>query len=326
MEHNPWTDNQPVAQDPKPQANDGMSRIADAAEAYVKQERWSRRWTNVLKIVVIAYILVSLVMFAGMIGEHDAEPNGGEHIAVIKIEGQIMAGAPTSAETINPLLKQAFENPNAKAILLDANSPGGSPVQSAMINDEIKRLKALHNKPVYAVAEDMCASGCYYIIAAADEIYANKGSLIGSIGVRFDSFGFTDLMEKIGVENRSMTAGEHKSFINPFGEEDEQAKKFFQERILDRTHQQFIEAVREGRGDRLQENKDLFSGLVWLGDEAVELGLIDGLGDKGFVARDLVGINRLRAYEHEKTIMEELMGDLVSETSLRLSQAMMGMK
>lgn len=325
MEQNPWIENKPVAETPT-EKKDGMSRIADAAEAYIKQQRWSRRWTNILKMVVILYVLGSLFMFAGFMNQKDSSEGGNEHIAVIKIDGQIAAGAKVSAERINPLLKQAFENPKAKAVLLDVNSPGGSPVQSALINDEILRLKALYNKPVYAVAQDMCASGCYYIVAAADEIYVNKGSLIGSIGVRFDSFGFTDLMDKIGVENRSMSAGDHKNFANPFGQEDEEAKAFFQERILDRTHQQFIEVVRQGRGERLQETKDMFSGLVWLGDEAVELGLVDGLGDIGFVSRELIGINRLRAYEQEKNLMEQLMGDLVAETSMRLSQALVGMR
>ncbi|HEY9018299.1 S49 family peptidase [Thiomicrospira sp.] len=328
--NNPWTSNPPVSQDPTnssqnkamPDSNSALDRLANAADAYVKQERWSRRWTNVLKMMVVIYIFISLLMFSGIFSDKEASQESAEHIALVKINGSIMPNAPTSAEALKPVLRDAFEAKNSRAVVLSMNSPGGSPVQSALINDEITRLKLLHNKPVYVVAEDLCASGCYYIAAAADEIYANKGSIIGSIGVRFDTFGFTELMQKIGVENRSMTAGEHKSFINPFGEEDESAKAFFQKRILERTHQQFIDVVKQGRGDRLQENEDLFSGLVWLGDEAVELGLIDGLGDIGFVARDLVGISRLRTYEQEKTFMEHLMGDLVSETALKLSQTL----
>lgn len=329
-QNNPWTSNPPVSQDStNSNSNASMSdsgsaldRLANAADAYVKQERWSRRWTNILKIMVLIYIVFSMLMFAGLFSKDETKQAGSEHIALVKINGSILAGTNNSAESLNPVLRDAFEARNSRAVLLSMNSPGGSPVQSALINDEITRLKKLHNKPVYVVAQDLCASGCYYIAAAADEIYANQGSIIGSIGVRFDTFGFTELMQKIGVENRSMTAGEHKSFINPFGEEDESAKAFFQTRILERTHQQFIEVVKRGRGDRLQENNDLFSGLVWLGDEAVELGLIDGLGDVGFVARDLIGITRLRTYEQEKTLMEHLMGDLVSETALKLSQTL----
>lgn len=326
-QYNPWTENQMVDAENKPTKQPAaLDRLADAADAYVKQERWSRRWTNVLKAMVVIYILVSIIMFAGFFSSNNQDSMTTEHAAVIKINGAIVAGGYTSAEAINPLLRDAFETPSAKAVVLYMNSPGGSPVQSALINDEITRLKTLHNKPVYVVAEDICASGCYYIAAAADQIFANKGSIIGSIGVRFDSFGFTDLMDKIGVENRSMTAGEYKSFINPFGEEDPAAKTFFQERILERTHQQFIDVVRAGRGERLNEVEGVFSGLVWLGDEAVEIGLIDGLGDLGSVVRDEIGLTRVRDYEHQKSLMEHIMGDLVSETALRLSQSLSGMK
>ncbi|UQB41365.1 signal peptide peptidase SppA [Thiomicrospira microaerophila] len=326
-QYNPWTENQMVdapAKNPKQPA--ALDRLADAADAYVKQERWSRRWTNVLKAMVVIYILVSIVMLAGFFSSNEKESLGVSHAAVIKINGAIMAGGRTSAEAINPLLREAFESSSAKAVVLYMNSPGGSPVQSALINDEITRLKTLHDKPVYVVAEDICASGCYYIAAAADKIFANKGSIIGSIGVRFDSFGFTDLMDKVGIENRSMTAGEYKSFINPFGAEDPEAKKFFQQRILERTHQQFIEVVRRGRGDRLNEVEGVFSGLVWLGDEAIEIGLIDGLGDLGSVVRDEIGLTRIREYEQKRSFIEHIMGDLVSETALRLSQSLTGLK
>lgn len=325
-QYNPWTENQMIdAENKSTKQPAALDRLADAADAYVKQERWSRRWTNVLKAMVVIYILVSIILFAGFFSSSDNTATTS-HAAVITINGAIVAGGRTSAQAINPLLRDAFETPSAKAVVLYMNSPGGSPVQSALINDEITRLKALHNKPVYVVAEDICASGCYYIAAAADQIFANKGSIIGSIGVRFDSFGFTDLMEKIGVENRSMTAGENKSFINPFGEEDLAAKTFFQKRILERTHQQFIDVVRAGRGDRLNEVEGVFSGLVWLGDEAVDIGLIDGLGDLGSVVRDELGLSRIREYEQQKSMLEHLMGDLVSETALRLSQSFVGMR
>ncbi|QAB15319.1 signal peptide peptidase SppA [Hydrogenovibrio thermophilus] len=302
-----------------PNQNDGLNRLAGAAEKFIKQERWSRRWTNLLKLAVVAYIIVTLVMLTRQIPSEQEMLGTDKHVAIVKLEGAIMPGTYTSAEKLNPLLDKAFKNPNSEAVIIQANSPGGSPVQSALINDEITRLKNLYQKPVYVVVEDACASGCYYIAVAADKIYANKGSLVGSIGVRMDSFGFTGLMDKIGVENRSMHAGEHKTFLNPFGPIDKEGREFFQKRILDRTHEQFIEAVRKGRGDRLKENKNTFTGLVWLGDEAVENGLIDGLGDMGYVEREVIKQTNTRYYETEKGFMEQLLGDISTETATKLS-------
>lgn len=299
--------------------NEGLNRLAGAAENFVKQEKWSRRWTNLLKFSVILYIIVTLVMLAGQFTSEEDVLSGSKHVAVVKLEGAIMPSSRTSAETLNPLLNSAFKNPNSQAVIIKANSPGGSPVQSALINDEITRLKTLYNKPVYVVVEDLCASGCYYIAVAADKIYANKGSIIGSIGVRMDTFGVTGLMEKMGIENRSMHAGEHKAFIDPFSPKDESGRQFFQERILERTHQQFIEAVRKGRSDRIKENENTYTGLVWLGDEAVKNGMIDGLGDIGYVKREIIKQTNTRHYEAEKTFMEQLMGDISSETATRLS-------
>lgn len=299
--------------------NEGLNRLAGAAEKFVKQEKWSRRWTNLLKLSVVLYIIVTLIMLASQFTSEDDVLTGSKHVAVVKLEGPIMPGSRTSAETLNPLLNSAFKNPNSQAVIIKANSPGGSPVQSALINDEITRLKTLYNKPVYVVVEDLCASGCYYIAVAADKIYANKGSIIGSIGVRMDTFGVTGLMEKMGIENRSMHAGEHKAFIDPFSQKDESGRKFFQERILERTHQQFIEAVRKGRGDRIKENKNTYTGLVWLGDEAVKNGMIDGLGDIGYVKREIVKQTNTRNYEADKTFMEQLLGDISTETSARLA-------
>lgn len=299
--------------------NEGLNRLAGAAEKFVTQEKWSRRWTNLLKLSVVLYIIVTLMMLASQFTSEEDVLTGSKHVAVIKLEGPIMPGSRTSAETLNPLLNSAFKNPNSQAVIIKANSPGGSPVQSALINDEITRLKTLYNKPIYVVVEDLCASGCYYIAVAADKIYANKGSIIGSIGVRMDTFGVTGLMEKMGIENRSMHAGEHKAFIDPFSEKDESGRQFFQERILERTHQQFIEAVRKGRGDRIKENKNTYTGLVWLGDEAVKNGMIDGLGDIGYVKREIVKQTNTRKYEADRTFMEQLLGDISTETSARLA-------
>ncbi|MBN2864977.1 MAG: S49 family peptidase [Thiotrichales bacterium] len=297
-----------------------FDRLASAVESLVKQERWTRRFANLLKLAVAAYVAFFIYYAIQNMGAREMDGlNMKEHVAIIKLEGPIMPGSKVSAESLTPLLQSAFSNPSSKAVIIQANSPGGSPVQSALINDEIVRLKNKFEKPVYVVVEDVCASGCYYIAVAADKIYANKGSMIGSIGVRMDSFGFTGLMEKIGVENRSMHAGEFKTFINPFAPVNEEGRQFFQERILERTHQQFIETVRAGRGDRIKETEYTYSGLVWLGDEAVENGMIDGLGDLGSVQRDVIGITDSRTYESDKSLMEELMGDISSETASKLS-------
>ena len=297
-----------------------FDRLAGAVESLVKQERWTRRFSNLVKLVVAGYIIFFIYLAIQNMGLKNIDAlNAKEHVAVIKLEGAIMPGTKISADTFNPLLQKAFANPASKAVVIKANSPGGSPVQSALINDEITRLKALHKKPVYVVVEDLCASGCYYIAVAADKIYANKGSMIGSIGVRMDSFGVTELMDKIGVENRSMQSGKYKTFINPFAPVNEEGQKFFQERVLDRTHQQFIDTVRAGRGDRIQENEYTYSGLVWLGDEAVENGMIDGIADIGGLLRDVIGVTEQRVYESNKSLFEELMGDITSETATKLS-------
>lgn len=307
----------------------GYERLALAVESLVKQERWTRRFGNLLKLAIAVYILffiyIAVDNFKGSTEESGMSMNGG-HVAVVRLEGAIMPSSHVSAEAINPLLAKAFRNPSSEAVIIKANSPGGSPVQSALINNEINRLKNKYNKPVYVVVEDLCASGCYYAAVAADEIYANEGSMIGSIGVRMDTFGFTGLMEKIGVENRSMHAGDHKTFIDPFSPADTEGREFFQKEILERTHQQFIETVREGRGDRIKETENTYTGLVWLGDKAVENGMIDGLGDIGYVARDIIGNEKVRYYEVERSIVEQLMGDISAETAARLSVMMNSMK
>lgn len=300
---------------------DSMAKLADLAESYIRQDRWSRRWTNLLKFSAILYIFALVAMMTTQFGElSEAELIASKpHAAIINLEGSIMPGSDASADRMIPLLQAAFKDKNAKGVIIKANSPGGSPVQSALINDEIFRLKKIYKKPVYAVVQDMCASGCYYIVSAADKIYANKGSIVGSIGVRMDSFGFTGLMEKLGIENRSMTAGEHKTFINPFGPKDEEGRAFFRKHVLERTHQQFIDTVKKGRGNRLKDDPNIFTGLVWLGDEGIELGLVDGLGDTGYVMREVLKVKHSRSFETEKTLLEQLMGTMGEATASKLS-------
>ncbi len=316
--------------DQTPKSNpQNFERLALAVESLVKQERWTRRFANFLKLAIAAYVIFFIYVAIDKMNtiEHiEAKALGEKHVALVKLEGAIVPGTKISAETINPILEQAFKNSASKAVIIKANSPGGSPVQSALINDEITRLKTTYKKPVYVVIEDLCASGCYYVAVAADKIYANKGSMIGSIGVRMDTFGVTGLMEKLGIENRSMHAGEHKSFIDPFSKKDEEGRAFFKKMVLEKTHQQFIATVREGRGDRIKETPETYSGLVWLGEDAIKNGLIDELNTVGGVARDVIGTSHIKLYEPKKSFMEEIMGDITSETSSKLALYLSSMR
>lgn len=261
---------------------------------FVEQRR-ARRWGIFFKLLTFAYLFGLLAVF--MTGNDlSSNPMVNPHTAVIEIKGAISADDEANADTIIWALRNAFKEDNAKAVILRINSPGGSPVQSGYIYDEVKRLRTLHpNKPLYAVITDIGASGAYYIAASADEIYADKASLVGSIGVVAGGFGFVDLMEKVGVERRLYTAGDHKAFLDPFSPSNPDEKEFWQS-VLNTTHQQFIDQVRKGRGDRLKDDPELFSGLVWTGEQAVELGLVDGLGSSSSVARNLVKVEKLVDY------------------------------
>jgi len=224
---------------------------------------------------------------------------------LIEIKGEIDSEANANAEWIMASLRSAFEDEGAQAIVLLINSPGGSPVQAGMINDEIRRLKALHQKPVYAVVEETCASAAYYIAVSADKIYVDKASIVGSIGVLMDGFGFTGLMDKLGVERRLMTAGENKGFLDPFSPQTEAQRKHAQFMLND-IHSQFIAVVKKGRGDRLKEAPGMFSGLFWTGQQAVELGLADELASLDQVARDVVKAEELVDYSRHDNVAERL--------------------
>ena len=224
---------------------------------------------------------------------------------MVSIQGEIAAGADASAEFVVAAMRTAFEDDGAKAVVLLINSPGGSPVQAGIINDEIKRLKAQYNKPVYAVVEETCASAAYYIAAAADQIFVDKASIVGSIGVLMDGFGFTGLMDKLGVERRLMTAGENKGFLDPFSPQTEKQRAFAQA-MLDQIHQQFIAVVKDGRGKRLKETPDMFSGLFWTGQQAIELGLADQLGNLDYVAREVVKAEDIIDYTRKDNVAERL--------------------
>lgn len=269
------------------------------------EQRKSRRWGIFFKLLTFIYLFALLLLFQFPVGESLKAAKGG-HTALIEINGSIAADELASADNVVSSLRVAFEEKNAKAVVLRINSPGGSPVQAGYVYDEIRRLRQEYpDKKVYAVISDIGASGAYYIAAAADEIYADKASLVGSIGVVAGGFGFTGLMDKLGVERRLYTAGENKAFLDPFSPENEDEVAFWQG-VLKTTHKQFIEQVRAGRGDRLVEDDRLFSGLVWTGEQALELGLVDGLGNASYVAREIVGQEELVDYSRRGSPLQEL--------------------
>ncbi|MDO9200495.1 MAG: S49 family peptidase [Hydrogenophaga sp.] len=253
--------------------------------ATLKEQQAARRWKTFMRLVWLGIFgaIAWFIYSADSVSTSIRTP----HTAVIEIRGEIASGAQASASNVVSSLVSAFEDPGAQAIVLLIDSPGGSPVQAGIINDEITRLKALHNKKVYAVVEETCASAAYYIAAAADDIYVDKASLVGSIGVLMDGFGFTGLMEKLGIERRLMTAGENKAMLDPFSPQDDAQRAYIQT-MLGEIHTQFITVVKQGRGTRLKETPDTFSGLVWSGQQAVTMGLADGLGSLDFVAREIV--------------------------------------
>lgn len=276
--------------------------------ATLKEQRTARRWRNGIRIA-------GLLLFALMvIGSFMRAPSGAggaagslePHTAVVDISGVISEdSSETNARAVIANAKRAFENTNAKAVLLRINSPGGSPVQSGIINDELLRLKEQHKKPLYAVVGDSCASGAYYIAVAADKIFVDKASVVGSIGVIMSGFGFTETMEKMGVERRLLTAGTNKGLMDPFSPVDPTQQEHMQT-MLNQIHEQFIEVVRKNRGSRLKENEDTFSGLVWTGQQAVQLGLVDELGSVDSVARDVVKQEKVVDYTRRDNVAERL--------------------
>jgi protease-4 len=274
------------------------------ARDMLRDRRADRRWRNFFRLSWLLLVMaVAYALFAAR--NHAATPTG-PHTALIEVRGEIAAGAEASAENLLPGIKTAFEDDGAKAIVLRINSPGGSPVQAGILYDEIRRLKKLHpTKKVYAVVEETCASGAYYIAVAADEIYADKASIVGSIGVLMDSFGATGLMDKLGVERRLITAGENKGIGDPFSPLQPKHRAYLQA-MIDQIHQQFIAVVRQGRGTRLKEGPDTFSGLFWNGEQALKNGLIDHLGNLDYVARDVIKAEEVIDYTPKENVAERL--------------------
>jgi protease-4 len=269
----------------------------------LKEQRRSRRWGIFFKLLTFTYVTFLIVMALDWRGGADGL-KGGKHTALVEIVGVIEARGNASADNITSALQNAFKDKNTQGVILRINSPGGSPVQAGIIYDEIRRLRGIYPKiPMYAVVEDMCASGGYYIAAAADRIYVDKASIIGSIGVLMDGWGFTGTMEKLGVERRLMTAGENKAFMDPFSPVNPKHREFAQS-LLDEVHQQFIDVVKKGRGKRLKESPDLFSGLMWTGAKSIELGLSDGYGNMDFVAREVIKAEDIVDFTQKENIAE----------------------
>ena len=270
---------------------------------YTADRRSERRWRIFFRFLWLLFF--ALLAWGVYMQRNHANTPTGPHTALVEVQGEIAAGSDASAENLIAALKSAFEDEAAQAVVMRINSPGGSPVQAGIVNDEIRRLKALHKKKVYAVVEDTCASGAYYIAVAADEIYVDKASIVGSIGVLMDGFGFTGTMEKAGVERRLLTAGSNKGMLDPFSPQSPTQTAFAQA-MIDQIHQQFIAVVKEGRGARLKETPETFSGLFWSGQEAVQNGLADHLGNLDFVAREVVKAEIIIDYTPQENVAERL--------------------
>lgn len=277
-----------------------LEKLAFAA---LREQTLARRWRIFVRLSWLAVIVV--LVWLGFSESNVNKNVSTPHTALVEIKGEIASGTEASAELILSSVRAAFEDAGAQAVVLLINSPGGSPVQAGIINDEIRRLKSLHSKPVYAVVEESCASAAYYIAVSADKIFVDKASIVGSIGVLMDGFGFTGLMEKLGVERRLMTAGENKGFLDPFSPQTE-AQRAYAQTMLDQIHHQFIDVVKAGRGERLKETPELFSGLFWSGQQAIELGLADQLGSVDYVAREVVKAEEVVDYTRRDNVAERL--------------------
>ncbi|NVZ11734.1 S49 family peptidase [Allochromatium humboldtianum] len=277
---------------------------------YLDDQRKRRRWSVLFKLSILIYVIVTFAVTAQFLAPASAPTE--DHAALVEINGIIDTDSDASADRVIFALRTAFEAKHAKGVILRINSPGGSPVQAGYINDEIKRLKEKYKKdhdgkdmPVYAVAVDLCASGGYYVAVGADAIYVDKASLVGSIGVRMDGFGFQKAIEDLGIERRLLTAGANKGILDPFSPLDESQRDFIQG-VLDQLHAQFIDEVKRGRGDKLKGGDELFSGLFWSGEEAVELGLADGLGNSTQIARDLLGTEKVVKYSKKRNPLDSM--------------------
>jgi protease-4 len=278
--------------------------VRKLAFAAIEEQRRSRRWGIFFKFLTFAYLLTLLLLWMPDKLPGTGLKVSGGHTALVDVKGVIADDAEASADSVITSLRDAFDDKNTKGVIVRINSPGGSPVQAAYIHDEIGRLKAKHEDiPVYAVVTDMCASGGYYVAAAADKIYVNESSVVGSIGVLMSSFGFVDGMDKLGVERRLLTSGKHKGLMDPFSPMSEFGREHVQT-MLNNIHQQFIDVVRKGRGERLKESPETFSGLFWTGGQSIEMGLADALGSSSYVAREIIGAEDIVDFSTTEDLLE----------------------
>ena len=296
-----------------------LEKLAFAA---LKEQRTKRRWGIFFRLAVLAYLVAVLFLVVDWGAPEKLADD--KHTALINLRGTIDATGEISGEKVNAALQSAFDDKGTAGVVLRINSPGGSPVQAGMVYDEIRRLRKKHPEiPLYVVVEDICASGGYYIAAAADKIYVDKASMVGSIGVLMNGFGFTGTMEKLGVERRLLTAGKNKGFLDPFSPQDD-AQKEHANRLLEQVHQQFIDVVRKGRGDRLKENPDIFSGLSWTGAQSVEMGLADDFGTVDSVARDVIKVENIVDFSVKENIAERFAKKIGAEAGAALSTRFLG--
>jgi protease-4 len=288
------------------------------------EQRSARRWGVFFKCLTFIYLIGALLLFSPVAqqGGGISALSGADHTAIVKVHGVIAEDKEAGANAVVTGLRNAFENKHTKAVLLVINSPGGSPVQANYIYDEIKRLRNKYPAiPLHAVIGDIGASGGYYIAAAADKIYASESSLVGSIGVTAAGFGFVETLNKLGIERRNYTSGEHKSFLDPFSPAKPDESAFWLD-VLDKTHQQFIKRVRDGRGNRLKETPELFSGLIWNGEQALAMGLIDGMGSPGQVARDVIGVEEMVDYTPKKHPFDALTQKMGASVGAAMAEKM----
>jgi protease-4 len=279
-----------------------QTTLEKIALAGLAEQKSARRWSVFFKSLTFLYLFFLLMLAIGWLG--DGKAPSSAHTALIDVKGVIEPGGEVNADSVMGSLNDAYENKGTKGIILRINSPGGSPVQAGIINQEIKRQKKLHPTiPVYAVVEDICASGGYYIAAAADKIYVDKASIVGSIGVLMDGYGFTEVMNKVGVERRLLTAGENKAMLDPFSPVNPKHQAYAQS-MLDEIHEQFKTVVREGRGNRLKETAETFSGLFWSGEQSIKIGLADALGSADFVAREVIKQEEIVDFTYQETVVD----------------------
>jgi len=291
--------------------------ISKLAEASLQEQKRARHWSIFFKLLTFGYLITLLVMFSN--SDMTAKKLTSKHTALVDLSGLIAEGEKASSDNIVTALRNAFEDKNTTGVILRINSPGGTPVQAGYIYDEIVRLRKIHpDTPLYAVISDMCASGGYYVAAAADKIYADKASIVGSIGVRMDNFGFVEAMKKLGIERRTLTAGKNKALLDPFSPVDKEVNKHMNT-MLQSIHQQFINAVKKGRGDRLKDIEDLFSGLIWTGEQSLEIGLVDELASAGYVAREVIGEEDIVNF----TVTDDLLDRLAKRVGASMASILM---